>query len=1511
MSLPKEKPSEISESDNLLYSPREYEFFVVGLGASAGGLEALERFFHEVPTDTGMAFVVVQHLSPDFESQMDQLLARQVSLPIHRVTDGIVVEPNNIYLIPPKKEMIISGGRLLLTDKDPQRGLTLPIDHFFRSLAQDVRGHGIGIILSGTGSDGSRGIVDIHTNGGLVLCQSEETSRFNGMPLSAQQTGAVDLILPPEAMPATLVRYAKESLSRDQLMMDPSSEGGGGPRSGAQGVERLFHCLLQDYGIDFTHYRTNTVNRRIQRRILLTEAESIEDYANKACENPQEVDTLYRDLLIGVTQFFRDREPFEYLETNVIPDLIQKAGHDQIRIWCAGCATGEEPYSLAMLLHQEILRQNKEVTVKIFATDLHQNSLDFASLGIYQEAQMNSLDPQLRDRYFVKTSQGWSISQELRQMIVFARHNLIADSPFTRVDMVVCRNLLIYFQPALQKKVLSLFHFALKSSGILMLGNSETPGSLSDEFELLSDMGKIYRKVRNIRIPIDTRLLSDFSMNTSKQLRSPTGVMLPGLSKVPISDSQLLSIYDSLLGNMMPPSILVNHDFEILHTFGGAEEFLKFTGGRPSSRVLDAISPEFKSIISGALHHAQKEQKVVRYNEISLDRLGKTEHYDIQIEPLKTHLLPHPALLIKFERTSSERHLASKPKIESVDQGGAESHIASLKEQLEHSQENLQATVEELETSNEELQAANEELVASNEELQSTNEELHSVNEELYSVNVQHQKRIHDLTVMTDDLENLLRCTEFGVMFLDRQLKIRKFTRDIAQHFNLIPSDVGRRINHFTYSLKHVNLVEDLENVLETGERVEREVTNVEGKPFLLRILPYRIKSGIDGVVITLIDIALLKETEASNRLLSMIVESSRDAIFSFDIDGHIRTWNKGAEELYGYQADEILGENMRCMIPESLLAEFDDICRRVASGQSIDDYVTVRIRKDGERRQLWIRKSPIINDNGEVIGISAIDRDITEQNEAEVKLRLQERAINAATNGVVICDARLPDVPIIYVNKGFERITGYTLSMISGLNCRFLQGPNSNLEVIEKIRTAIKTQTPVEVLILNYRKNGTTFWNNLKISPVRDEEGLVTHFVGIQSDVTEQVLADEELKQAKRDADAANRAKSAFLAHMSHEIRTPITTIIGLSDVLTRQVEDPETRKILEMMRYSGNHLVNLINDILDLSRVEAGKLHLEKRPCELTRLLQDLFHLMKYRADEKKLEFEFKTNGEIPNIILTDPTRLRQILINLLGNGIKFTDRGFVRLQIEADRKEDRVDLIFSVADSGTGIEAEQIPQLFKPFSQFGSGEQRYQGTGLGLAITKRLADALDGTLEVQSRSGSGSTFTFRLPTEILDQTKFVHLITSDEEESSEETEIDNFDFSSKRVLIAEDTKSIQFLLSTFLRETRIGVETAEDGERALSLVLEAIENERPYDIILLDMQMPKLDGYQVVERLRDRKVATPVIALTANAMAGDKEICLSAGCDEYLTKPVSRTRLLEKMRLLFSQTNGKVRK
>ena len=481
-----------SSHDNELFRNK---FFVVGIGASAGGLEALERFFTQMPRETGAAFVVVQHLSPDFESLMDELLAHRTRIPIFRVTDGVEVRPDAVYLIPPKKEMIISAGKLLLTDKDPSQGLTLPIERFFRSLSQDAGSHAVGIVLSGTGSDVSRGIRDIHDAGGFVIAQSDDSAKFDGMPRSAIETGVVDLVLPPEEMPAALLRHVRHPLSE---FHGPPTEQREEQTNREEGMNAILTLLRREHGIDFSHYKPNTVLRRTERRISLNQSLDLDDYVNQLRADPDELNSLYRDLLIGVTSFFRDAEAYEQLGREGIRSLLTRSKPDaDVRIWVAGCATGEEAYSVAMLLHEQLEQLGQTRDVKIFATDVHQASIDAASIGVYSDVSLEHLSTARRERYFRRQGDSYQVSQELRQMIVFATHNLIKDAPFTKLDLITCRNLLIYLQPLAQKKVLSLFHFGMNAGGILFLGPSESPAELADEFDCLHERWKIYRKRRD------------------------------------------------------------------------------------------------------------------------------------------------------------------------------------------------------------------------------------------------------------------------------------------------------------------------------------------------------------------------------------------------------------------------------------------------------------------------------------------------------------------------------------------------------------------------------------------------------------------------------------------------------------------------------------------------------------------------------------------------------------------------------------------------------------------------------------------------------------------------------------------------------------------------------------------------------------------------------------------------------------------------------------------------------
>jgi two-component system CheB/CheR fusion protein len=950
--------------------------YVVGIGASAGGLEALERFFENMPLETGMAFVVVQHLSPDFKSLMDELLARKTALPIHRASEGIEVQPNAIYLIPPRKDMIIANRRLLLTDKDPTQLVTLPIDHFFRSLAHDLGDRAIAVVLSGTGSDGSRGIRDVHEAGGLVIVQTPETAKFDGMPNSARQTGAVDLVLPPEEIPAAMLKYVRHpDGSIKGLELPPSAL----PETG---IDAIFRMLRDTYSIDFAQYKSSTVNRRVERRLLLNRSFEIDEYAKRLREDPQELDALYKDLLIGVTRFFRDASAFERLGQDVLPGLLAELPRDEdLRVWVAGCATGEEAYSLGILVLEQAEALGRPVKVKIFATDVHRASLEHAGTGVYSEAQLADVSPERLRRYFVRKGDGYQVAHDLRQMIVFAAHNLIKDAPFTKLDLITCRNLLIYLQPPMQKKVLSLFHFGLKTNGILFLGPSESCGELSDEFLPVDAHWKLYKKRRDIRLPADLRLPLSAA---APRWAAPGPAPRPQALRQP--EQQLLGTYDALLDEFMPPSLLVNEHHELVQTFAGANRYLRLKEGRLSTDILDMVDPELRVVLGGALPRVFHDKAPVSYKGLRVLLPDGERLVNLTVKEVTSRRSRLAHALVVLE----DQGLVPPPVSATEVQLNQASHeqLQAVETELRFTKENLQATIEELETSNEELQATNEELVAANEELQSTNEELHSVNEELYTVNAEYQKKIAELTQLTADMDNLLESTQVHTLFLDRDLCIRKFTPRIADTFHLVPQDVGRRIDSFTHSIDHPGLIGELARVMDTGAFFERQVKDDRGNWFLLRILPYQSRDEIGGCVLTLIDLNSLKRAEARARTkdqqLSAILKNSPQLVFIKDPAGRYLVTGPSFQRLAGRDP---AGSTAHELFPRETADALGHLDKQVLDeGITVEDEVAIS-RADGQHTFLTV-EFPLRDEAGGTVGVGGVMTDVTRLKRAEQQTR-------------------------------------------------------------------------------------------------------------------------------------------------------------------------------------------------------------------------------------------------------------------------------------------------------------------------------------------------------------------------------------------------------------------------------------------------------------------------------------------------------------------------------------------
>ena len=841
---------------------------IVAIGASAGGLQALEQFFDNMPPDSGMAFVVIQHLSPGFKSQMNELLRRNTSMPVQRVAHDTPLEPNHIYLNVSMTQMEIREAKLILTEVSGEQHVELPIDVFFRSLAKEAGRRAIGIIMSGTGKDGSEGIVAIHLAGGLVVAQSPESAQFGAMPQSAANTGICDFILPPGEMPRALMELlAHRSRPAGRAEAPPPL-----PEDDSD-YAPIFQLLQREYHLDFHKYKTGTVGRRIRRRMGYRHLDQVSEYTAVLSADLGELDHLYHDLLIGVTEFFRDEKAFHYLEKNVIPALFRDLPPDQdMRAWSAGCATGEEAYSLAILLAERAGEINFTGRISVFATDVHKRTLELAAQGVYSRDRLARVSPQRLERFFVEVDRNlFKVKTDLRKMLTFAHHDLTRDMPFSKLDLICCRNLLIYLQPEAQKKVLSLFLFALNLNGVLFLGKSEGIGALASEFEVLSAQNKVFRKSRDLKPALELG---------SDRKGSPLVLQRPGyqpeLQRHATLDRRVLSDYDTLLEKHLPPGVLVDDKFRIIHCFGDVARFLKTLKGRVETDILGMTEKNLHIALSTALQKVKKTGlKVVTRN--ILIKTGEEECLvDVTVDPLPYENSSTLHYHIQFDRVQKEPVQVPQPPRETEPENFEPSlyyrqHLADLELELQATradllatQESLQSTAEALNATNEELQAANEELQSANEELNSANEELHSTNEELYSVNTEFERSNIELKQLNTDLINLLTSIDNGIIFLDKQMHIRKFNPAISAFFKLLPQDIGRPIDHIAYQLADQSILEaDIRCVLKDGSVIEKEVSTREGEWLLSRIMPFRSEEGPrEGVVITFTNISKVKEAE-------------------------------------------------------------------------------------------------------------------------------------------------------------------------------------------------------------------------------------------------------------------------------------------------------------------------------------------------------------------------------------------------------------------------------------------------------------------------------------------------------------------------------------------------------------------------------------------------------------------------------------------------------------------------
>jgi len=1198
---------------------------VVGVGASAGGLEALRPFVANLPAQSTMSYVIVQHMAPQYRSMLVQLLSRETNLRIKEIENGTLLQTNTVHICPPNKDLRLQHGRLLLREPSAPHGPKPSVDVFFSTLAEAKGPKAIGVILSGTGSDGSQGVRAIKAHGGLTVAQMPATAKYDGMPTAAIETGCIDLRLAPHEIGPELTSIVK--FPRAVMLTDDGAD------DTEDTMGRIFQMVRERTDIDFSKYKPSTIRRRLERRLAANRIETLDGYLEFVKRNRDELNLLTKDILISVTSFFRDQKAFTEVDEVLGEIITAKQPGEGLRIWIPGCATGEEAYSFAMLLADRLGGNPRGLKVQIFATDVDLDAMSHARRGIYSETTVETLDRRFIKRHFEPIGQAFQVRKEIRDMVVFARQDLAKDPPFVRVDLISCRNLLIYFDAGLQDQVLRTFHYALHPGGYLFLGKSESLGQNTELFRpVKSPSSKIFKKRATHGM---VHALPPFG---TLRARIPEGSTRPAPERSQ-ETVETLAIR-TFVQNAMPPSVVVDENLDIQFLHGDLSPFVHIPQGKPEMNLGRMVVHELRTEARAMVHKARNEGAAIQGTRKTLRPSGRTPiNARVTVRPMGASVDHDALFLVSFE--SQEVSPELPPSTDDGNTDGAvaarreaDQRVVELEQELIATREHLQTVVEELETSNEELQALNEELQAANEELQSSNEELEtsneelqSTNEELTTVNEELQIRTTELADANSDLINIQDNIGFAMVVVDSYFRITRFTPPAVRLFGLLPSDVGQVITTIPTHLGLKNLREQLASVISEDEGVE-EILETDERVYRMRIMPHHNSQGeTDGAILAFVDETESREQQhklmQSEQWLRVITDSVPVSITYVNEDQKVTFCNRHFADTFGLDKEKVVGTQVETLVGR-------------ANYRRLRDALRGALENRGQR--------------------------------SEAQLQLA---------------------------RGDHRFMAY--SMV----------------------------------------------------PHCDADGPVLGVFMLLSDIDDIKKAETSLRNAKDIAEEANRAKSEFLANMSHELRTPLNAILGFSEILSHEmfgeILNKDYKEYTRIIHESGQHLLSLINDILDLSKIESGRIELNEEVVDLYQAIDVVIHLVGERAQNAQIELVADLPPDLPHL-RADATGVKRVLINLLTNAIKFTEPGGnVTISAALTRRW----LTLNVADTGVGISQGDIQRVFAPFEQLsGSLVRRSDGVGLGLPITRSLMRLHGGDISLSSKEGEGTTVMVRFP-------------------------------------------------------------------------------------------------------------------------------------------------------------------
>ncbi|MCW5802862.1 MAG: PAS domain-containing protein [Deltaproteobacteria bacterium] len=1355
-------------------------FPVVGVGASAGGMEAFTELLRNVPTGTGMAFVLIQHLDPTHPSYLREALARTTGFAISEVEDGMRIEPDHVYVIPSHADVGITDGMLSLVPRHPAeaRQPHLPIDFFFQHLAAAREYQAIGVVLSGTGSDGTEGLRAIKAEGGVTFAQEPSSAKFGGMPEAAIRAGSTDFVLPLPELAAELVRIGKHPFmampSAQAVLADPAEAGD---------LENVLAFLESASGVDFGEYKLTSVRRRLARRMAMHRLTSVRDYVQVLRGDRGEVSALFEDLLIHVTSFFRDADAFEVLADQVFPKLLQQKRHGTFRIWSAGCSTGEEAYSLVIALREFLARENaSHVRIQLFATDVSEAAISTARAGVYSDAAVRELGADRIARWFTRLDGGgYQVNKSIREQCAFVKHDLSSDPPFSKLDLVSCRNVLIYFGPQLQERVIAMFHFALNSPGFLLLGRAENIPDGRGLFSAVDKESKVFARMSGRSV---LRLTPSRGIVPSSP--SPPDVNL----RVHSVDNLLRESENELLERYVPPGVIVDERMEIVRFRGRTGAYLEVASGKPQYDLLRMARPGLIADLRIGIAQAKMSGTIVRRAGVRVDANGASRVCDIVVIPIGARIAARNLLFaVMFEEprvpaveARALPEAAPAPSDERVDKleadlGATRAYLQSIIDEHQRTNDDLVSANEELLSSNEELQSLNEELETAKEELQSTNEELSTLNEELQTRNAE----VHEVN---SDLINILGSVEVPIVIVDGGRRIRRFTPKARPILNLLPTDVGRPIDDIKPTLEIHDLDQKIADVVDTGSANEEEVQGANGRWFRLQIRPYvTLEKRIEGAVISVVDIDVLKRAlgaaEWARDYAKATVEAVQTPLIVLDAGYRITSANRAFRDHLNPGGEDIAGSSLFAL-------------------------------------------------HGGVFGT------------AELRSALAS---------------------VFARREHFEKLE------------LALDLPRLGIRTLSFSGRAVAMPT-VEQLVL------------LAVEDITDR----------RRDEAERRRLLAEAETAKASAEAANRAKDEFLAMLSHELRTPLSTLLMHGELLVHTPMDaPATQRAGEAISRAARAQAQLIDDLLDVSRIVAGKLRMDMQPTSLTSTAREAIEVVRAAAERKDITLESHLDDTIPTCA-GDPARLQQVLWNLLTNAIKFTpEHGRVVVTVDADGDRGRI----RVQDNGVGIEPSFLPHVFQRFRQEDRVLTRtVGGLGLGLGLVRYVVEAHGGTVEVESPGkGKGATFTVLIPLVKAQPARVARGWGAPARGAAEALE-------GVRILVVEDDPGTRETLVTMLRMTGAEVRAVASASTAMTCLGEL----RP-ELLVCDIAMPEEDGYSLIARIRALGPAgggdVPALALTALAGDEDRRRAAEAGFQMHMAKPVDIGRLVTALAQLRAES------